>query len=102
MSKRSPTQSLFLVITLLVMTSLGAPSAVAADKVTIQVADAISGGIERSVDRMPKHHIPDGTPDTWSRGISLLATESGLTVLVESVAVTVSSPAANIAITKPL
>ncbi len=77
---------------LIAVIGLWAPSVGAVDKVTIQVAAISTGGAEHSVVRTPNHTLPEGTPDTWSRGISLLATEGGLTVLVESVAVTGHTP----------
>ena len=86
------TCSVRLIAILIAVIGLGAPSVEAADTVTIQVSAVNQGGAEHRIVRTPNHTLPEGMPDTWSRGISLLATEGGSTIFVESLAVTGETP----------
>ena len=80
-------------ISLLLMT--GSPSSQAEEppqQTEISFTNSAGDHSEHAVLRTPSHTLPDGPPETWSTGISVLETESGLTVLVESVAVTGDPP----------
>jgi hypothetical protein len=73
---------------------LAATIGLAGEPTVIRVHDVCSpsGGGDRVIVRSPARTFPDGPPGIWSPGITLVPHEAGITVLVESVAVTGDAP----------